>query len=222
MTDMITVLLADDHPTMRAGIRAILERAPEVRVIAEAEDGSTARRLATGCRPDVLLLDLRMPGESPLKTVAGVKAASPDTAVVILTAYDTGAYLAAMLDAGAAGFVVKDEAPEELVAAVRRAAQGEVLFSRGQKARARRWQRQVGERWGSLTGRERQVLALIAEGKTDREIAQVLQVTNKTVGHHVSHILEKLQLCSRTEAALWFEREIAQISLWPLESNWGS
>jgi DNA-binding NarL/FixJ family response regulator len=212
INDGIRVLLVDDHPAIRAGIRAILSKAPDIEVVAEAEDGIAARHLAAGDRPDVLLLDLRMPGEPPLETMTGVKAASPETAVLILTAHNRDAYLAAVLAAGAAGFVIKDEAPEQLVTAVRRAAQGEILFSGEQRARASRWQQAVGQPWQSLTAREREVLALLAGGKTDREIGQALGIGNKTVGNHVGHILEKLGVASRTAAALWFDREIVRQS----------
>ncbi|HHX42790.1 MAG TPA: response regulator transcription factor [Chloroflexi bacterium] len=142
----IDVLLADDHPSVRAGIRAILERAPDLRVVGEAADGAEARRLVAALRPQVLLLDLRMPGPPPEKTVAWVRARYPKTVVLVLTAYDLDAYLARMLAAGAAGYLVKGVAPERLVAAVRRVARGEVIFGKRQLARARRWQREVGDR----------------------------------------------------------------------------
>ena len=206
-SDTIRVLLADDHPALRTGIRAILEKAPDIQVVGEAKDGTEAQQLTAGLRPQVLLLDLRMPGPRPAETVAWVRAHCPETAVLVLTAHDVDGYLAAMVEVGAAGFVAKEEAPETIVEAVRRAARGEVFFSGEQYARARRWREEVGARWESLTRREQEVLALVAAGKTDREIAQELQIKVKTVGHHVSGILDKLGVTSRTEAALGAVRE---------------
>jgi CheY-like chemotaxis protein len=151
-SDTIRVLLADDHPALRAGIRAILEKAPDVQVVGEAKDGTQAQQLTASLRPQVLLLDLRMPGPRPAETVAWVRAHCPDTAVLVLTAHDVDGYLAAMVEVGAAGFVVKEEAPETIVEAVRAAARGEVFFSEEQRARARHWHEEVGARWESGQG----------------------------------------------------------------------
>lgn len=179
-----------------------------MRDLAERQSpGDEALRLIEELRPRVLLLGQALPGPRPAETMAWVRARCPEMAVLVLTAHDVDGYLAAMVEAGAAGFVAKEEAPETIVEAVRRAARGEVFFSGEQYARARRWREEVGARWESLTRREQEVLALVAAGKTDREIAQELQIKVKTVGHHVSGILDKLGVTSRTEAALWAVRE---------------
>jgi DNA-binding NarL/FixJ family response regulator len=188
-----SVLLADDHPALRAGIRVILEKAPDIQVVGEAEDGTEAQQLTADLRPQVLLLNLRMPGPRPVETVAWVRAHCPETAVLVLTAHDVDGYLAAMVEAGAAGFVIKEEAPETIVEAVRRAARGEVFFSGEQQARARRWREEVGERWESLTECEREVLQL----------------------YHVTNILSKLDVASRLEAVVWVHQH------WP-EDLWKS
>ena len=200
--DTIRVLLADDHPVARAGIRAILEKAPDIQVVGEARDGTEAQKLTAELHPQILLLDLRMPGPRPAEVAAWVRAHCPETVTLVLTAHDRDAYLAAMMEAETAGFVTKEEAPERLVEAIRHAARGEVLFSREQLTWARHWREEVGERWESLTEREQEVLILVAEGKTDREIAQELQIKVKTIGNHVSSILDKLGVASRTKAAL--------------------
>jgi len=186
MTDEIRVLLADDHPVTRAGICAILEDAPDIQIVGEAKDGIEAKRMVADLCPDILLLDLVMPGPRPSEIEAWVRTHHPETITLVLTAHDRDAFLADVVEAGAVGFVTKEEAPERLVEAIRRAARGEILFDSGQLARARRWREEVGERWESLTEREREVLTLVAQGKSNREIAERLCVTEKTVEKHVS------------------------------------
>jgi len=127
-SERIRVLLADDHPAMRAGIRAILEKASDIEVVGEAGDGEEVRRLAEELCPHVLLLDLRMPGPKPEDTVSWVRVHCPETAVLVLTAHDIDAYLAAMVAAGIAGFVLKEEVPKRIVDAVRRVARQEVIL----------------------------------------------------------------------------------------------
>jgi len=135
--------------------------------------------------------------------VAWVRAHCPETAVLVLTAHDVDGYLAAMVEVGVAGFVVKEEAPETVVEAVRCAARGEVFFSGEQRARARHWREEVGARWESLTRREREVLALVAEGLSNAAVGEALCVTPKTVAYHVANILSKLEVASRLEAVVW-------------------
>jgi DNA-binding NarL/FixJ family response regulator len=203
----IRLLLADDHPATRAGIRAILAQVPDILVVGEAQDGYEAQRLVADLQPHILLLDLQMPGLRSAELERWVRAHHPETITLILTAHDRDAYLANMVDAGAAGYVVKSKPSEQLIAAIRRAAHGEVLFDGEQLARIRRWREEVGQRWDGLTKRERQVLALVAEGKTDQQIAQELHLQVKTIGNHVSSILSKLNVATRTEAAVWAIRE---------------
>jgi len=181
---------------------------PLTQVIGEIEDGTAVRRLTAALRPQVLVLDQALPGPPPAETVAWVRAHCPETAVPVLTAHNRDDYPAAMVEAGAAGFVVKEEAPETVVAAVRRAARGEVLFSGEQYARARRWREEVGARWESLTEREREVLQLLAEGLDNATIAEALCVTPKTVGYHVTNILSKLGVASRLGAVVWVHKHL--------------
>jgi two-component system nitrate/nitrite response regulator NarL len=131
----------------------------------------------------------------------------PETTTLILTAHDRDAFLAEMEEAGAAGFLTKDEDTPALVEAIRRAARGEVLYTEEQLERARRWRQEMGARWKRLTGREREVLALVAEGLTNRQIAQALDIAERTVGFHVGNVLEKLDVSSRVEAAMWAKDE---------------
>ena len=202
-SERIRVLLADDHPAMRAGIRTILEKTSGIEVVGEAGDGEEVRRLAEELCPQVLLLDLRMPGPRPEETVAWVRAYCPETAVLVLTAHDVDAYLAAMMGAGIAGFVVKEEVPEKIVDAVQRAARKQMILTGEQLARARRWREEVGARWESLTEREREVLALVVSGQSTRQIAEALTIETCTVETHIGNILAKLNVASRAEAVAW-------------------
>jgi DNA-binding NarL/FixJ family response regulator len=185
-----------------------------LRDLAERQSpGGEALRLIEELRPQVLLLDQALPGPRPAETVAWVRAHCPETAVLVLTAHDVDGYLAAMVEAGAAGFVVKEEAPETVVEAVRRASRGEVFFSGEQRARAHCWREEVGERWKSLTEREREVLRLLVEGLDNAAIAEALCVTPKTVEYHVTNILSKLGVVSRLEAVVWIHNHLPD-DLW--------
>jgi NarL family two-component system response regulator LiaR len=199
----LRLVIADDHPTTRAGIRAILAQASDLLVIGEAQDGFEAQRLVAELKPHILLLDLQMLGPRPAEVEKWVRTHYPETITLVLTAHERDAYLASMADAGAAGFLSKSRPPEQLIAAIRRAAHGEILFDSEQLARIRRWREEVGQRWYSLTEREREVLTLIAQGKTDQQIADELHLHVKTAKNHVSNILHKLNVATRTEAAVW-------------------
>ncbi len=206
LSERITVLLADDHPATRAGIHALLERAPDLRVVGEAEDGNDVQRLVARLRPQVLLLDLIMPGPSPAELEKWVRTNYPDTVVLVLTAHDRDAYLASMMEAGAAGLINKGASGDRLVEAIRRAVHGEILFDQEQLLRARRWREEAGDKWKALTAREREILHLLAEGLDNEQIAGKLVVSPKTIAYHVSNILAKLGLKSRHEATAWLHK----------------
>lgn len=202
-TGSIRVILAESHPVFRAGILTFLRQAPEIEVVADTNDGRAARDLTLNHRPDVLLLDLFLTAPHPLQTVKSLCRKCTDTAVLLLTAHNRYAYLWAMTDAGAAGCVVKDEAAEHLVKSVRRAASGAPLYDARQLALAQKWHEQVGRRWSRLTEREREVLRYLGRFHTNTEIGEMLGISEKTVGHHVQHILQKLAVSSRREAGRW-------------------
>ena len=199
----IRVILADDHPPTRQGVRAALEVAPDIDVVGEAGDGVEAKKLVAALGPDILLLDLIMPGPKPADIERWVRHNHPETITLILTTHDRDALLAEMAAAGAAGFLTKDEDTPALVAAIRRAAQGEALYTSEQLERVHRWREEVGQRWESLTEREREVVMQIAAGKSNRQIAEALTISEHTVETHVGNLLRKLDLASRTEAAVW-------------------
>jgi DNA-binding NarL/FixJ family response regulator len=149
------------------------------------------------------VLDCRLPGLAETEVAQEIRRQGLPTHVLALSSYDDDRYVRGMLEAGAVGYLLKEEAPETIVAAVRAAARGERLWTMEQFTRARRWQEEVEERWSALTEREREVLALVAAGKSNKEVAQALNVTVRTVEFHVSNILGKLGLTSRVEAAVW-------------------
>ena len=210
---IIRVLLADDHPATCTGLRAMLDAAPDIEIVGEAHDCLEAQRLIAELHPAVLLLDLVMPDLRPAEFVRWARANYPGTEVLPLTAHDRDYYLAWMVESGAAGFVTKDEATENLVAAIRRAVRGEVLFSREQLARAEHWREAVGQKWERLTKREQEVLRLVAQGLDNATIAGALGVQIRTVEQHVTNILDKLGIDSRLEAAVWVRDHLPE-DLW--------
>ena len=201
----IRVLLADDHVLVRQGIRQFLEEAGDIEVVAEAGDGDEALRLADVHRPDLAVLDIRMPGGSGVEATRRIKERWPDARVLILTAYDDDPYVFALLQAGADGYVLKTASADELVRAVHTVHQGQPALSPEIAAKVIR-QVQSG-RPGSasaqvepLTERELDVIRLAAQGKTNRQIGIELGISHRTVQGHLASIYGKLDVNSRTEA----------------------
>jgi DNA-binding NarL/FixJ family response regulator len=205
----VSLLLADDDPIARAGIRALLAKATDIKIVGEARDGLEAQQMVGKLKPAILLLDLKMPGLAPAVLEKWVRENYPETITLVLTAHDRDAYLAGMMEAGAAGYMSKSESAERLIGAIRRAAQGEILFDVEQFARVRRWRETVSEKLASLTERERQVLRLIALGMDNKAIAKNLEITSKTAAFHVTNILEKLELDSRQKALAWIHTHLS-------------
>ena len=203
---MITLVLADDHAVARAGVRAILSSAEDIQIVGEAENGDAVQELVAKHQPRILLLDLKMPGPHPAEIEKWVRTNYPNTVTLVLTAHDRDSYLTKMIDAGAAGLIDKSESGERLLGAIRRAATGEILFDRGQLDRARHWREATGQKWESLTNREREILGLLVQGFDNAHIARVLTVTPKTVAYHVTNVLEKLEVSSRQEAVAWVHK----------------
>ena len=203
MGKTIRVLLADDHPALRLGLRVLLDQAIDVEVVGEAGDGKEALEQIEALRPDVAVLDCQLPGMEGAEVAAEVRRRGLPTRLLALSAYDDDRYVQEMLEAGATGYLLKDEAPAVIVAAVRAAARGERLWTAEQFARAQRWQEEVQERWEHLTEREREVLSLIAVGGSNKGIAHEMGISEKTVEYHVTNILGKLGVGSRSEAIVW-------------------
>jgi DNA-binding NarL/FixJ family response regulator len=193
------VLIADDHGIVRSGVRLLLERQPDMEVVAEAEDGVEALEKAVELRPDVAVLDVSMPRMTGLQATHEIKQQSPDTQVLILSMHDDERYLFEALRAGASGYVLKAAADQDLVNAVRAAARGEpFLTSSAQQTLIREFLERGGEQ-GELTPREQEVVKLIAEAHTNREIAEILQLSEKTVESHRARVLQKLGMRDRVE-----------------------
>ena len=201
MSKVIGVLLADDHPTLRLGLRVLLDQAPDVEVIGEAEDGEEALALIEALMPDVAVLDCQLPVLEGTEVAQEIRQRGLPVRVLALSAYDDERYVRGMMEAGAVGYLLKDEAPETIVAAVRAAAQGEGYFSPPVAAKVAAWAR--GERPAGLTEREMEVVRLVAEGMSNKEIAHKLKVKKRTVEFHVGNILRKLGVASRVEAVVW-------------------
>ena len=202
--DKIRILLADDHTILRSGIRALLENEPGLSVIGEAEDGRAAVSMACKLKPDVVLMDIAMPLLNGLEATRQIKIQCPDVKVLVLSMHDNEEYIRQALEAGAMGYILKDAAPGELIGAIRSVYRGEAVLSPAVT-------RLVIEdylRWGgtrpqddtdSLSPREREVLQLIAEGYTNKQIAEILSISIKTVQAHRNNLMQKLDLHDRGE-----------------------
>lgn len=211
MSEKITVLLVDDHKVVRQGVRAFLQTQADIEVVAEADSGETAVALATEHAPDVVLMDLVMPGMDGVAATRQVKAQSPRTQIIMLTSYHQDEHIFPAIRAGALSYLLKDIEPAALAEAVRQAAQGEAMLH--PRVAARVVQELHGSRQESvnvfteLSEREMEVLRLIADGANNSNIAEQLFISEKTVKSHVSNILSKLHLADRTQAAVLAWRE---------------
>ncbi len=211
MSEPITVLLVDDHQMVRQGVRAFLDTQPDIQVVGEAAEGATAIGLALEYAPDVVLMDLLMPGMDGVEATRQIKTASPRTQVIVLTSYHQDEHIFPAIRAGALSYILKNVGSAELADIVRRTAAGEAVLH--PKVAARIVQELSGTRqenlnpFTELSEREFEVIRLIADGKRNAEIAQILVLSEKTVKNHVSNILSKLHLADRTQAAVYAWRE---------------
>ena len=205
MDTPIRLLLADDHAVVRSGLRLLLEAQPDMAIVGEAENGADAIRRATELAPDVVLMDVEMPGMNGIEATRRIRAEAPATAVLALTMYEDDQYFFEMLRAGAAGYVPKRAAPDELVSAIRAVSRGEVFLYPSLAGRLvqdylqRRAVEEQAPPADELTPREQEVLTLIAQGLSNNEIGDQLVISAKTVDRHRENIMRKLNLHNRVD-----------------------
>lgn len=214
--DKIRVLIADDHPIFRQGVRGILESEPDMDIVAEASDGKQAISLARALAPDVVLVDINMPGVDGVEVARTIKLFLPRTGIIVMTAYDDEEQLFRSIKVGAAGFYLKDVPPHELIDAIRRVSGGEYLINESVLTKplvASRVLKQfrdlamVGQEveplFVPLSAREIEVLDYIARGNSNKEIARALKISDQTVKNHITSILRKLAVNDRTQAVVY-------------------
>ena len=203
----IRLLLVDDHQIVRAGLRMLFQAEPDMEIVGEASSGEEALALVPTLQPDVVIMDVAMPGMNGIEATRRIREINPHAAVLALTMHEDEQYFFAMLDAGAAGYIPKRAAPDDLVSAIRVVSQGNVFLYASlarfliKDANERATHEPLGEPHPveSLTPREHEVLTWIAEGRTNREIAETLVISPKTVDRHRENIMAKLNLHNRTE-----------------------
>lgn len=204
----IRVVLADDHPVVRQGIRDMLERVEDICIVGEAANGEEALQLVDQLNPDVLLLDMEMPGLKGMDVAQQLKQRGSKVRILALSAHDDLSYIRELIDSGASGYLVKEEAPETIIDAVRGVARGEQGWvSRRITAQMVSWMRKDEVSEVKLTPREMEVLRLVVDGKTNQNIGFLLGISEKTVEKYLYSIFNKLGVTSRVEAAVYAVRE---------------
>jgi len=212
MSEQIRLLVVDDHPLFRQGVVASLSAEPDLVVVGEASSGEEAQKLAGDLLPDVLLMDITMPGLGGIAAARQINASWPVVRIVMLTVSEDQDNLMAALKAGARGYVLKGVSARELVNAVRTVAGGDVYISPSLASGIlfEMTQSPPDDLIGNLTEREKEILTLVAEGLTNREIGEKLHLAEKTIKHYMTNILQKLQVRSRVEAALLAQKHRLQ------------
>jgi DNA-binding NarL/FixJ family response regulator len=205
--DKLRVLIADDHPLFRKGLRALLETLPDVECVGEATTGEEAIAFSASLLPDLIIMDIQMPGRNGIESTRQIVQTSPHIRVLIVTLFEDNESVFAAMRAGARGYILKDTDESEMVQAIRAAGAGQAIFSPVIATRladffASPHSFLPRSAFPSLTDREREILALISQGKTNAMIARALELTPKTVSNYVSNILTKLQVVDRAEAIL--------------------
>lgn len=203
----IQVLITDDHPVFRHGMRAVLEAAPDTVVVGEATTGDEAINLAQQLRPDVIMMDLQMPHLNGIEATRRLRQTNPDAHVLVVTMFEDDDSVFAAMRAGARGYVLKDATKDEILRAIQAVANGEAIFSPAIAARlitffAHPLPHTSQDLFPELTGREREILQLIAQGHSNSEIARRLDLSVKTVSNYVSNIFNKLQVADRAAAII--------------------
>lgn len=196
--EAIEVLIVDDHPVVRDGLRGILSAQRDIEVVGEASDGSEAIQLASSLKPDVILMDLRMPNVDGVTAISAIASEHPEMNIIVLTTYETDEDIVRAMEAGASGYLLKDTPRQELTRAVRSSAEGQVVLTPAVASRLVDHVRTPNE--VRLSPRELAVLSLVAEGASNREVGKQLHISVATVKTHLIHIYEKLDVDNRTAA----------------------
>jgi DNA-binding NarL/FixJ family response regulator len=207
MKEVIRILLADDHAVVREGLRALLDQHDDFEVVGEAEDGDAALREADRLHPTLVLMDIKMPGPGPVETIRRLKQSVTAVQVLVFTSYVEDCQVRDALEAGALGYLLKDALREDLVRAVRAVASGQPWLHPQAQRQLVEGMRRPPSRAEALTVRERSVLAQLAEGRSNKQIARNLKLTEGTVKGYVSQVLDKLGVADRTQAALLAHKE---------------
>jgi DNA-binding NarL/FixJ family response regulator len=207
MSETIRILLADDHAVVREGLRALLEQQTDLLIVGEASDGAAALRLLASEPADVVVLDMKMPGAGAVDTIQAIKQQRPRTQVLVFTSYAEDGQVRDALSAGATGYLLKDAMAEDLIRAIREVHAGRAWLHPQAQRQMLEWMRRPPSQLDSLTSRERSVLALMADGQSNKQIARNLGLTAGTVKGYVSQVLEKLGVSDRTQAALLAQKE---------------
>jgi NarL family two-component system response regulator LiaR len=207
VTPAIRVLLVDDHPVVRQGLRALLSTQDGIEVVGEADDGDVAVSAAERLSPDVVLMDVVMPAMDGVEALRRIVERRPETRVVMLTSYADERRAIEAVDAGASGFLLKDASPRDVVSAIRAAHRGEAVLHPAVAAKLMAERRRPPAAHSDLTPRELEVLRLVARGLQNKRIAAELHLSEKTVKTHVSAVLRKLDVTDRTQAAMYAVRE---------------
>jgi len=198
----VRVVIADDHAVVRSGLEQLLSTADDVELIGSAADGREAVETVARERPDLVLMDLSMPGMDGVAATRRIVASDPDVRVVVLTSFGDDRHIHDALDAGAVGYVLKHASPDELLGAIRAAARGEAPLD-PKAARVLLTSRHIGQPDRNLSAREEEVLRLVASGLANKQIARRLSITERTVKAHLTSIFNRLGVSDRTQAALW-------------------
>ncbi len=202
---MIRVVIADDHGVVRAGLAQLLATFPDVELVGSATNGEEAVLLSAARDPDVVLMDLEMPVLDGIEATRRIRAAQPGVAIVVLTSFSDRERILSALDAGAAGYLLKDAEPDAIARALEAAARGEAPLD-PKAARALLSARRAASPADGLSDREREVLAMVAEGLPNKLIAQRLGISEKTVKAHLTNVFRQIGVTDRTQAALWAQR----------------
>lgn len=207
--DKIRIVIVDDHPLVREGLRKVLALDDELMVIDEAGDGQGAINVARSLKPDIVLMDINMPGTNGIEATKVIKRELPSVGVIALTIHEEEEYIMELVRAGVSGYVLKDISPKRLIEAIKTVAEGDSVIDPGitnkvlgEISRLGRHRRKK-EEWENLTDREMDVLKLMAQGCCNKEIAKILLISEKTVKNHITNIFRKLQVDDRTQAVLF-------------------